>query len=156
MGIEIERKFLVTGNAWLEGAEGVRCRQGYLCLGAARTVRVRTIGGRGVLTVKGPENGLVRREYEYDIPLADAREMLETVCEKPLIVKDRYRVVHAGFVWEVDRFHGENSGLVVAEVELAHPGQHVPLPDWVGREVSGDPRYFNASLVRYPYARWKD
>lgn len=156
MGIEIERKFLVRGIAWLEGETGVRCCQGYLCLGVERTVRVRTMGGRGLLTVKGPEKDLVRREYEYEIPVADAREMLEAVCEKPLIVKDRYRVVHAGHVWEVDRFHGENSGLVIAEIELAQPGQHVPLPDWVGREVSGDPRYHNASLVRHPYSRWKD
>lgn len=114
------------------------------------------MGGRGVLTVKGPEEGLVRREYEYEIPLADAREMLEMLCEKPLIVKDRYRVVHAGLVWEVDRFHGENCGLVIAEIELAHPGQHVPLPEWVGREVSGDPRYANASLVRYPWSQWRE
>lgn len=157
MGTEIERKFLVRGTAWRIDGAGVRYCQGYLNLSASRTVRVRTCGNRGFLTVKGPVNdALARREYEYEIPLQDAREMLEMLCEKPLIIKDRYRVGHEGFVWEVDQFHGENSGLVIAEIEMEHSGQEVPLPDWIGREVSGDPRYANASLVRQPYAQWKD
>jgi len=156
MGTEIERKFLVRGTAWRSGAAGVRYCQGYLSLGAERTVRVRTCGGRGFLTVKGPGEGMARREYEYEIPWRDAREMLEMLCEKPLIIKARYRVGYEGLVWEVDQFHGENSGLVIAEIELEHQGQDVPLPDWVGKEVSGDPRYYNASLVRHPYSQWKD
>lgn len=156
MGTEIERKFLVRGTAWRIDATGVRYCQGYLSLSAARTVRVRTCGDRGFLTVKGPVNGLVRREYEYEIPLQDAREMLEMLCEKPLIIKDRYKIGHEGFVWEVDQFHGENSGLVLAEIELENPGQDVPLPDWIAGEVSGDSRYSNASLVRYPYSQWQD
>jgi CYTH domain-containing protein len=156
MGIEIERKFLVRGTAWRTGAAGVRCCQGYLNLSPARTVRVRTCGSRGFLTVKGPVHGTARREYEYEIPVADAREMLEELCEKPLIIKDRYTIGYNGFIWEVDQFHGENSGLVVAEIELAHQGQDVPLPDWIGGEVTGDHRYANASLVRHPYSQWKD
>ena len=152
MGIEIERKFLVTGTAWKENATAVPCCQGYLCPGSGVTVRVRTMGGQGFLTVKGRGDGLARPEYEYEIPLAEAREMLATLCVKPLIVKERYRVVHGGLVWEVDEFAGENRGLVLAEVELAQPEQAVSLPDWVGREVSGDSRYYNASLVSNPTA----
>ncbi|MHB8811019.1 MAG: CYTH domain-containing protein [Desulfobulbaceae bacterium] len=154
MGIEIERKFLVIGTAWKEKATPVACRQGYLCPGSGVTVRVRTMGGRGFLTVKGPGAGLARPEYEYEIPVDEAGEMLDLLCVKPLIVKERYRVVHDGLVWEVDEFGGENRGLVLAEVELAHPDQAVSLPAWVGREVSGDPRYYNASLAGNPYVRW--
>jgi len=156
MGIEIERKFLVAGTSWQEKATAVRCCQGYLCPGSGITVRVRTMGEQGWLTVKGRGEGLVRREYEYPISVTEAREMLAEVCVKPLIVKDRYRVEHDGLVWEVDVFAGENSGLVLAEVELAHPDQAISLPGWVGREVSGDPRYFNAALVGNPYSRWRE
>lgn len=156
MGIEIERKFLVTGTAWRENATAVPCCQGYLCPGSGVTVRVRTMGGQGFLTVKGRGTGLVRQEFEYAIPLADARELLTTLCVKPLIIKDRYRVEHAGLVWEVDVFAGENKGLVIAEVELTQPDQAVSLPGWVGMEVSGDSRYYNASLVRNPFSRWKE
>ena len=130
--------------------------QGYLCLGSGSTVRVRTCGCRGYITVKGAGAGMVRREFEYEIPFPDAKEMLEEVCAKPLIVKDRYRIVHKGFTWEVDLFHGANEGLVIAEIELETPEQVFPLPEWIGREVTGDPRYFNASLVKYPYSQWKE
>jgi CYTH domain-containing protein len=156
MGIEIERKFLVAGTAWRENATSVRCCQGYLCPGSGVTVRVRTMGEQGFLTVKGRGMGLARPEFEYAIPLADATELLATLCVKPLIIKDRYRVEHAGLVWEVDVFAGENEGLVLAEVELAEPDQAVSLPAWVGAEVSGDPRYYNASLVRNPFSRWEE
>ncbi|HBI14277.1 MAG TPA: adenylate cyclase [Desulfobulbaceae bacterium] len=156
MGIEIERKFLVIGTAWKENGTAIRCCQGYLCPGSGVTVRVRTMDGEGFLTVKGRGRGLVRQEFEYAIPLADARELLETMCGKPLIIKDRYRVAHAGLVWEVDEFAGENRGLVLAEVELSQPDQAVSLPPWVGREVSGDARYYNASLVSNPYTRWQE
>ena len=155
MGIEIERKFLVIGTAWKENAMPVSCCQGYLCPGSGVTVRVRTMGGRGFLTVKGRGEGLARSEYEYEIPVDEAREMLDELCVKPLIVKERYRLVHDGLVWEVDEFAGENRGLVLAEVELASEDQAVSLPDWVGREVSNDPRYYNAALVGNPYSRWQ-
>jgi adenylate cyclase len=154
MGIEIERKFLVTGSEWKTVAQGVRCCQGYLCPGSGVTVRVRIMGAEGFLTVKGRGEGLSRREYEYEIPLVEAREMLDALCPGPLITKKRYRISYAGQVWEVDEFDGENRGLVLAEVELAHPDQEISLPGWVGREVSGDPRYYNASLVTNPYSRW--
>ena len=154
MGIEIERKFLVIGTAWKKDAAPVSCCQGYLCPGSGVTVRVRIMGEQGFLTVKGRGEGVARQEYEYRIPLAEAREMLNTLCAGPLIIKDRYRIPHAGLVWEVDEFGGDNSGLVLAEVELDDPDQQVSLPGWVGREVSGDPRYFNAALARNPYRRW--
>ncbi|MDW7773281.1 MAG: CYTH domain-containing protein [Desulfobulbaceae bacterium] len=156
MGTEIERKFLVRGTAWRIDGKGIRYCQGYLCLGAEKTVRVRTCGGRGFLTVKGPGSSLALREYEYEIPLRDAREMLESLCEKPLIIKDRYKIGHEGLIWEIDQFHGENSGLIIAEIELEREDQDIPLPDWIDREVSGDPRYFNASLVRNPWNTWNE
>jgi adenylate cyclase len=156
MGIEIERKFLVRGIAWKENVTASHCCQGYLCPGSGVTVRVRTMGEQGFLTVKGRGTVLVRQEFEYAIPLADARELLDTLCVKPLIIKDRFRVEHEGLVWEVDEFAGENRGLVLAEVELTRPDQPVRLPDWVGMEVSGDPRYYNASLVSNPYTRWQE
>lgn len=156
MGIEIERKFLVIGTAWKENAPPVPCCQGYLCPGSGVTVRVRTMGEKGYLTVKGRGEGLSRLEYEYAIPLAEAMEMLDRLCAKPLISKNRYLIPCQGLVWEVDEFAGDNSGLVIAEVELASPDQVVPLPGWVGREVTGDPRYYNAALVSNPYCRWRD
>ncbi|MCL7487099.1 MAG: CYTH domain-containing protein [Desulfobulbaceae bacterium] len=156
MGIEIERKFLVNDSSWKKSIQAVRCCQGYLCPGSGITVRVRVMAGKGYLTIKGKGAGIARREYEYAIPVVDAREMLERLCEKPLIEKNRYTFEHAGMIWEVDEFLGENSGLIVAEVELEREDQMFSLPAWVGREVTGDPKYFNAALVRNPYLRWKE
>ena len=153
MAKEIERKFLVVGDAWRAGAVGTRYRQGYLAAGAC-TVRVRLAGERGFLTVKGRAVGPVRDEYEYPIPAADAAEMLERLCAGGRIEKVRHRVEHRGHLWEVDEFAGENAGLVVAEVELASPDEDVELPPWAGAEVTDDPRYANASLARAPYTRW--
>jgi len=156
MGTEIERKFLVNDRSWKRNVQAVRCRQGYLCPGSGTTVRVRIMAGRGYLTIKGRGTGIARMEYEYAIPVADAEEMMERLCEKPLIEKNRYTVEHAGMFWEVDEFFGENSGLIVAEVELEREDQIFSLPPWAGREVTGDPRYFNAALTRNPYSRWKE
>jgi CYTH domain-containing protein len=153
---EIERKFLVTSDAWRIGAEGKIYRQGYLSLDVDRTVRVRVAGDQGFLTVKGRSVGASRAEYEYPIPVAHAEEMLDRLCLRPLIEKTRYRVAHEGLVWEVDAFAGENAGLVVAEVELEAEDQVVALPPWVGREVTSDPRYANGSLVQRPFATWGD
>jgi adenylate cyclase len=153
---EIERKFLVTSDAWQIGAEGKPYRQGYLSLDVDRTVRVRVAGDHGFLTVKGRSLGASRAEYEYPIPVAHAEEMLDRLCLHPLIEKTRYRVAHEGLVWEVDAFAGENAGLIVAEVELEAEDQTVALPPWVGQEVTGDPRYANASLVQRPFATWGD
>ena len=151
---EIERKFLVKGDGWRGQDAGKRYRQGYLSTVKERTVRVRTAGDRGVITVKGISVGATRSEFEYEIPVADANEMLDRLCERPLIEKTRYRIPGEGVVWEVDEFDGENRGLIVAEVELQSEDQAVSLPEWVGREVTEDPRYFNANLVAHPYSRW--
>ena len=154
MGQEIERKFLLKDDTWRGQDAGKRYRQGYLSTVKERTVRVRTAGDKGFLTVKGLTVGASRSEYEYEIPVADANEMLDRLCERPLIEKTRYRVPDNGLVWEIDEFEGENSGLIVAEVELKDEHQSVTLPDWVGLEVTGDPRYFNANLVAKPFSKW--
>jgi adenylate cyclase len=154
MNREIERKFLVAGDGWRTGAKATEIRQGYLCGDAERSVRVRCSGGRGYLTVKGAVIGIARSEYEYEIPAADANGLLDTLCLKPLIEKTRHVLTYRGVEWVVDVFAGDNAGLVVAEVELAHEEQTIELPQWVGREVTGDPRYLNVNLVRNPFTRW--
>lgn len=155
MGTEIERKFLVQGKGWKRQAEVVHCRQGYLCLGSGVTVRVRVMDGKGFLTIKGGGRGMVRPEYEYSIPASEAGEMLDTLCERPLIEKKRYTLEYQGLEWVVDEFFGENRGLIMAEVELEHEDQPLQLPDWAGIEVTGDPRFFNVALVKKPFSRWK-
>jgi adenylate cyclase len=154
MGKEIERKFLLKNDSWRGQDSGKRYRQGYLSTVKERTVRVRSTGDKAFLTVKGITVGASRSEYEYEIPVADANEMLDRLCERPLIEKTRYRISHAGLLWEVDEFEGENRGLITAEVELKDEHQSVVLPAWVGEEVTGDPRYFNANLVSRPFTMW--
>ncbi len=154
MATEIERKFLLKNDDWRKLAAGIVYRQGYLCADIQRSVRVRVIGTKGFLTVKGNSVGISRMEYEYEIPVADAETLLEKLCSKPLIEKKRYRIEYKGFAWEVDEFFADNEGLVVAEIELAYERQKFEKPSWVGREVSDDSRYFNASLVRHPYSCW--
>ena len=154
MAKEIERKFLVIGEEWKHGTSGVSYRQGYLSTVKERTVRVRTVGDKGFLTIKGVTVGVSRSEFEYPIPTADANAMLDDLCERPLIEKTRYKVQHAGLTWEIDEFFGENRGLIVAEVELKDEQQTFDLPSWVGKEVSGDPRYFNSNLIKTPYTQW--
>lgn len=153
---EIERKFLLKDDAWRPGASGKAYRQGYLSIEPDRTVRVRVAGDAAFLTVKGRPQGASRAEYEYPLPLADAVEMLDRLCLRPLIEKIRYRVPYGGLVWEIDEFSGDNAGLVVAEVELEAEDQAIALPPWVGREVTSDPRYANSSLVARPFASWRD
>lgn len=153
MGQEIERKFLVKGASWRSGS-GKRIRQGYLRNEIKGVVRVRTKGERGYLTIKGSTTGITRLEFEYEIPWEDANQILDELCVRPLIEKIRYEVDSGGFKWEIDEFKGENAGLVVAEIELEEENQQFPKPDWLGREVTGDSRYQNASLVRYPYSKW--
>ncbi len=154
MGVEIERKFLVTADDWRDLADGVDYRQGYLSTVKERTVRVRTIGERGYLTIKGISVGAVRAEFEYEIPREDADQMLDSLCERPLIFKTRYTIPFHGHAWEVDDFHLENEGLVVAEVELSDPDERFDIPPWIGEEVTGDPRFFNANLIAHPYSVW--
>lgn len=154
MAQEIERKFLVGNDSWRSGASGIRFRQGYLSTDPQRTVRVRLEGDRGVLTIKGLSRGLSRAEFEYPIPAAEAAILLDTLCLRPLIEKTRYRVEHGGHLWEIDEFSGDNAGLVLAEVELSSEDEQVELPPWAGPEVSTDPRYYNANLVRHPFRSW--
>ena len=152
MGKEIERKFRVIKDTW-RNVKGTRYRQGYLNSAKERSVRVRTMEDKAYLTIKGIAIGVSRMEFEYEIPLQDADELLE-ICEKPLIEKTRYKVQEGGFVWEVDEFFRENQGLIVAEVELESEDQEFPKPDWVREEVTGDPRYFNSNLIKNPYINW--
>lgn len=153
MGIEIERKFLVADDSWESDAgEGLLCRQGYLSSGDGSTVRVRIMGHHAFLTIKGPTDGISRSEFEYDIPIADAEAMLSMCGE--LVEKIRYFIPFAGMHWELDVFSGSNDGLVMAEVELDAEGQHIEFPDWAGKEVTGDHRYYNAYLAEHPFSQW--
>lgn len=154
MAKEIERKFLVTSNDWKDLAKGKYYRQGYLSTVKERVVRVRTIDDKGFMTIKGVTVGVTRSEFEYPIPAEDANIMLDTLCEKPIIEKFRAKVAFGGLVWEIDEFHGDNEGLVVAEVELTDEHQAIELPPWIGQEVSGDPRYFNSNLIKHPFTQW--
>ena len=131
-------------------------RQGYLTSDPVRTVRVRIEGERAVITIKSKSTGATRGEWEYEIPVPDAAELLDRLCEQPLVEKVRHRIDHQGHTWEVDEFQGENAGLVVAEIELGSEDEAFEKPDWIGQEVTGDPRYYNSSLIRLPYSKWKD
>ena len=153
MGLEIERKFLVRSDSW-RTVEGIPFRQGYLNSNLHRVVRVRTMGEQAVLTVKGLNTGAVRHEFEYEIPVDDANDILDNLCERPLIEKMRYKVEFAGHTWEIDEFAGDNAGLVVAELELQAVDEPFEKPDWLGEEVTDDPRYFNSNLVSRPYTTW--
>jgi adenylate cyclase len=155
MGQEIERKFLVTGETWRTN-HGTLIRQGYLHNEVDGTVRVRTKGERAYLTIKGGTIGITRLEFEYEIPLEEADQILDELCQKPLIEKTRYEVDVSGSKWEIDEFLGENAGLVVAEIELEDENQEFIKPDWLGEEVSGDFRYQNANLVKHPYSQWDE
>ena len=152
MGVEIERKFKVN-NTFCPTGVGTPMAQGYLSRDPKRTVRIRTAGIQGFLTIKGETHGASRCEYEYESPHAEAQELL-ALCDAPLVEKTRYVETVAGFRWEVDVFHGANEGLVVAEIELADEAQEFPLPTWAGAEVTGVRRYYNAALIAHPYGAW--
>jgi len=154
MGEEIERKFLVIGEQWRRTAEGMRYRQGFLSTEAERTVRVRIAGSRGSITIKGKNVGARRAEFEYEIPVTEAEQMLDSLCKRPLIEKVRYTLAIGPHTWEIDVFEGDNAGLVVAEIELGSEAEAFEKPDWVGKEVTDDPRYFNSNLVARPYSTW--
>ena len=154
MGKEIERKFLLKGDLWRSLAKGTKYRQGYLNSAKERIVRVRTIDDKGFLTIKGITTGATRVEYEYEIPEKDATAMLDELCEKPIIEKNRCKIDFAGFIWEIDEFFGDNQGLIVAEVELESEDQTFEKPEWIGDEVTGDPKYFNSNLILNPFTKW--
>ena len=155
MAKEIEKKFTVDTSIWSPQGAGLRVRQGYLpTCGNKTAVRVRITGERAWLTLKGENTGPVRSEFEYPIPISDARQILDELCEQPFIEKTRYLIDYAGETWEVDVFEQENAGLVIAEIELASENQKVKLPPWVLDEVTDDPRFYNANLVTRPFSVW--
>ena len=154
MGKEIERKFVVDTAAWKPQGAGTHFKQGYLNSQKERVVRVRIEGDRAKLTIKGPSVGVTRSEFEYGIPVEDAALLLDNLCEQPLIDKHRHKEVHGGKTWEIDVFHGDNEGLVVAEIELASEDERFQAPAWAVREVSSDSRYFNSNLLKHPYKNW--
>jgi adenylate cyclase len=156
MSLEIEKKFLISGDFKSEAVKAVRITQGYLCSVPERTVRVRVKGDRGYITVKGAgsRSGASRFEWEKEIPVEEARELLE-LCEPGVIDKTRYLVPKGKHTFEVDEFYGDNDGLTVAEVELGAEDEPFERPDWLGAEVTGDSRYYNSSLARNPYRNWK-
>ncbi|MFO8030895.1 MAG: CYTH domain-containing protein [Cyclonatronaceae bacterium] len=156
MAQEIERKFLVDGDFKNRANSQARIRQGYLSLLPERTVRVRVMGGKGFLTIKGiaDASGVSRYEWEREIPVDEAEKLL-SICEPGFIDKTRYFVKQGDYTYEVDEFHGDNKGLVIAEVELQSVDEHFEKPDWLGEEVTGDARYYNSSLIRKPFKKWK-
>ncbi|MCW8904276.1 CYTH domain-containing protein [Sedimenticola sp.] len=155
MALEIERKYLVINDKWKENilSESV-LKQGYIANQPNATVRIRIASEVAYLNIKSATTGITRAEFEYQIPLPDAEQILEQVAEHPFIDKTRYKVQWGSHVWDLDLFAGENQGLIMAEVELNSEDESFELPPWAGKEVSGDPRYYNASLVKHPYTRW--
>lgn len=162
MAVEIERKFLVRADKWAKTVKtlkrGIIYRQGYIVRDPERVVRVRCLKDQHLkdqayLTVKGKVKGYSRLEFEYPIPLTDAEDLL-SLCHKPLVEKTRYILSYQGHSWEVDEFHGENVGLILAEIELKHEGEIFERPTWLGQEVTTDMRYYNSNLVSNPYTKW--
>jgi adenylate cyclase len=155
MAIEIERKFLVCSNAWRDQVEhSAHYVQGYLANTASSSIRVRMSDERAWLNIKRATRGVRRSEYDYSIPVGDARELLQSLCEGSLIEKTRHRVRGAGSLWEVDVFEGDNAGLIVAEIELHSPEQPFDCPSWLGEEITHDLRYYNNMLSMHPYKAW--
>jgi len=154
MGKEIERKFLVKESNWQKSSKGLLIQQGYIVIRKEKVVRIRIMNDTGYLTIKGPTTGATRNEYEYEIPMKDARQMLNNLCEKPILEKHRYKLNHGGMNWEIDIFHRDNEGLIVAEIELEYEDQKFEKPDWVDMEVTDDPKYFNSNLVKNPFNKW--
>ncbi len=154
MGKEIERKFLVKNSDYRKNAKRVFIHQGFLNNDKERVVRIRIEDSRATITIKGLPVGTERPEFEYDIPLMDAEQLLREICLKPSIKKYRYKLKHKGFMWEVDEFLENNEGLVIAEIEIPRIDTIVELPKWVGEEVSNDPKYYNSNLIEEPFNTW--
>lgn len=157
MAVEIERKFLLKSDDWRDQVlTHAVLRQGYLSHDAQSSVRIRITGDKADINVKSTRDGIYRMEYEYGIPLADAEEMLKLVAHQPLIEKTRHIVQWGNHRWEIDEFLGDNSGLIVAEVELGDVNEAFERPPWVGKEVSTDARYYNSNLSKLPFSAWKE
>lgn len=154
MADEIEKKFLLDYVPEDLLADGQKIAQGYMEAGKDKVIRIRLYGDDAFITVKSKTVNSARKEYEYPIPVSDAMEMLGLFCVKPYIQKIRYLFDYKGFTWEIDRFEGANSGLIVAEIELDSIDQSFEKPDWIGKEVTGDPKYFNSNLVQNPFNTW--
>jgi len=155
MALEIEHKFLVNSTVFRNMAEPMLYRQGYLAVLSDTIIRVRTTGAKAFITVKSRVSNLTRKEFEYEIPLDDAEKMLNEMCIGQVIEKYRYRIDYEGFSWEVDEFLGDNSGLIVAEIEVSDEKQEFEKPGWIDVEVTDDPRYLNSNLSKQPYNTWK-
>ena len=155
MPVEIERKFLLASETWREEViRSSRIKQGYLGKIDKASVRIRIQGEKANINVKSATLSMRRMEYEYEIPLSEAEEMLEQLCEQPQVDKTRYIVERGQHIWEIDEFYGENSGLMVAEVELGSEDEKIEKPEWLGEEVTEDPRYYNVNLIKHPYCKW--
>jgi len=154
MGVEIERKFLIDETLLPQLTDGHTIKQGYIQTADRNTVRVRVSDDKAFLTLKSSSTGATRLEFEYPVPLEDAEQMLENLCQKPFIDKKRYLIEHEGHTWELDIFEGENKGLIVAEVELESENEAFALPAWVKEEVTTDKRYANSNLIQNPYSNW--
>jgi len=156
MAVEIERKFLLKNDLWRSSSSsGTRFCQGYLTETGPGSVRVRIEGEKANINIKGATLGIRRLEYEYEIPVHEAEDMLEKLCLKPLIEKTRYHIKSQDKLWEIDVFEGENEGLCVAEIELEHEDDAFTIPEWAGEEVTSDTRYYNVCLVKHPYKDWQ-
>jgi len=155
MPIEIERKFLLSNDKWRdEVVRSSRIRQGYMGKIDKASVRIRVQGEKANINIKSATLSMRRMEYEYEIPLDEAEEMLDQLCNQPQIDKTRFIVEQGKHVWEIDEFYGANQGLIVAEVELGSEDEEVLKPDWLGDEVTSDPRYYNVSLIKNPFTEW--
>ena len=155
MAKEIERKFLINLDKIGPLKNGNTIRQGYISTTDNTVVRIRITGEKAYLTLKGQNKGNTRSEFEYEIPINDAQDIMTELCSGPLVEKTRYLIVHAGHTWEVDIFHGDNEGLVVAEIELESEETAFELPHWISKEVSGDSKYYNSSLLDNPFKHWQ-
>jgi adenylate cyclase len=155
MGVEIERKFLLRDDSWRQSVSAAKpMRQGYLAARPECSVRVRLEGPEARINIKSATLGITRQEFEYPIPVADANAMLDTLCGGKSVAKIRHYVPYQGHLWEIDEFSGENSGLIVAEIELSSVTEHFATPAWLGDEVSGQARYYNVLLIEEPYKTW--
>ena len=157
MAIEIEHKFLLANNAWRKHVDrSVKYRQGYLSSQPTSSIRVRISDDHAWLNIKTATIGTHRHEYEYEIPMTDANEILNNLCRKPLIEKTRHFVTDDAHLWEIDEFEGDNQGLIVAEIELDETGQSFSKPPWLGLEITADLRYYNNNLAIHPYSEWRE